>query len=96
MTPREVFGSAFTIGRDHLSATIHTLVLAYAGTVLLVSAVRTGPAAALAMSDLAEPIVAALVGCAALILAVPLTTALSAALVARLPVSVLAGAHHHH
>jgi uncharacterized membrane protein len=31
---RRLYGEAFKIGRDHLSATMHTLVLAYAGATL--------------------------------------------------------------
>ena len=47
---------------------------------------------------LATPIVATAVGCAALIAAVPLMSALAAVLLARLPIDALpdAHAHHHH
>ena len=31
LSTRRLYQSAFAVGRDHLSATIHTLVLAYAG-----------------------------------------------------------------
>jgi uncharacterized membrane protein len=46
--------------------------------------------------DLAEPIIAAVVGCLGLICAVPVTTGLAAVLVARVPAGALAGAHAHH
>jgi uncharacterized membrane protein len=34
LTARPLYREAFTVGRDHLSATIHTLVLAYTGAAL--------------------------------------------------------------
>ena len=45
--------------------------------------------------DLAEPIVATLVGAMALLLSVPLTTALCAAVVHRIPADAVGGAHAH-
>ena len=98
----KLYREAFTIGRDHLSATIHTLVLAYAGAslplllVLHASGVTTTDA--INNEAIAGPIVATAVGCLALILAVPLATALASLLVASLPRDALADghAHHHH
>jgi hypothetical protein len=43
----------------------------------------------------AEPIVATLIGCFALVAAVPLTTALASGLIARIPAETLPDAHHH-
>jgi uncharacterized membrane protein len=97
---RELYSRAFVIGRDHLSATIHTLVLAYAGAVLplllLLNSSNIATVDALNDQALAEPIVATLVGCLALLLAVPLATGLASFLVARVPVEELPDAHHHH
>jgi uncharacterized membrane protein len=97
---RRLYREAFTIGRDHLSATIHTLVLAYAGTTLpLLLFLRAGQTTGvdqLNAQSLAVPIVATLVGCLALIVAVPVATGLSAMLLARLPVDALPDSHHHH
>jgi uncharacterized membrane protein len=98
---RELYRGAFVVGRDHLSATIHTLVLAYVGAalplllVLRSSGVGTGDA--FNSQDVAEPIVATLVGSIGLIAAVPLTTGLAAVLVARVPASALSehGGHQH-
>ena len=88
-----LYREAFVIGRDHLSATIHTLVLAYAGAALpLLLVLRAGGVAgvdAVNGQSVAEPIVATAVGCFALIVAVPLTTGLAALLVARIPVDAL-------
>ena len=91
---------ALTIGRDHLSATIHTLVLAYAGATLpLLLVLQTGGVAsadAINGQSIATPIVATIVGCLALIAAVPITTGLASLVLARLPAAVVPDAHHHH
>lgn len=100
LPPRTLYREAFVVGRDHLAATIHTLVLAYAGATLplLLVASANGVSFGDAINDsqLAEPIVSTLVGSAALVLSVPLSTALAAALVGRLPEAALGDAHHHH
>lgn len=97
---RGLYREAFAVGRDHLSATIHTLVLAYAGAtlpiLLIVSANGVSFGDAINDTRLAEPIVSTLVGSAALILAVPLSTALAALLVGRVPTAALGDGHHHH
>jgi uncharacterized membrane protein len=95
----DLYRASLRIGRDHLSATIHTLVLAYAGAALPLLLVTRysglGLIDAVNTQDLAEPIVAALVGCLGLICAVPLTTGLAAVLVARAPARQFAGVHAH-
>lgn len=101
LTARDLYREGSTVGRDHLSATIHTLVLAYTGTslplLLLLHSGGVGAVDAIDSQDVAEPVAAALVGCIALVLAVPVTTGLSAVLVARAsPGSLPAGGHHHH
>jgi uncharacterized membrane protein len=100
LPPRALYREAFFVGRDHLAATIHTLVLAYAGATLplLLVASANGVSFGDAINDsqLAEPIVSTLVGSAALVLSVPLSTALAAMLVGRLPEAALGDAHHHH
>jgi uncharacterized membrane protein len=100
LRPRELYREAFVVGRDHLAATIHTLVLAYAGATLplLLVASANGVTFGDAINDarLAEPIVSTLVGSAALVLSVPLSTALAAVLVGRLPAEALAGGEHQH
>ncbi len=99
---RRVFQEAFIVGRDHLTATIHTLVLAYVGAslplilVLSGSGISTGDA--FNAQDIAEPVVATLVGSISLLASVPLTTGLAALLVARIPAQTLPddGGHAHH
>jgi uncharacterized membrane protein len=99
--PRTLYREAFVIGRDHLSATIHTLVLAYSGAVLpLLLVMQLGHVSGLDAvngQSLAVPIVATVVGCLALIAAVPVTTGLAALLLSRIPADALPEhAHHHH
>jgi uncharacterized membrane protein len=96
-----LYRRALVVGRDHLSATIHTLVLAYAGALLplllIVAQLRMTTVDALNTQSIAEPAIATAVGCIALIAAVPLTTGLAAVLVARIPaVDVPAGHSHSH
>jgi uncharacterized membrane protein len=98
--PRTLYREGFIIGRDHLSATIHTLVLAYSGAVLpLLLVTRMGQVNGLDAingQSLAVPIVATIVGCLALIAAVPITTGLAAVLLSRIPADALPDAHGHH
>jgi uncharacterized membrane protein len=100
MSVRRLHREALVVGRDHLSATIHTLVLAYTGAalplLLILRQSGVGAGDALNAQSIAEPIVATAVGCIALIVAVPLTTGLAAALVARIPASTLDEASHGH
>jgi uncharacterized membrane protein len=97
---RALYGGAISVGRDHLSATIHTLVLAYAGTslplLLAMHSSGVGLVDALNTQDIAEPALAAIVGCVGLIAAVPLTTGLAAVLVSRLPAQLMPDDHGHH
>jgi uncharacterized membrane protein len=95
-----LFGRALSVGRDHIAATVNTLVLAYAGaslTVLLVFSVGNASfGTALNGEAVAEPVVGMLVGSIGLVAAVPVTTALAAVLAARLPPSESrADAHGH-
>jgi uncharacterized membrane protein len=70
------------IGRDHVAATVNTLVLAYAGAalpmLLLFSLGRGDYASLVNYSFVAEEVVRTLVGSLGLIAAVPLTTAIAA------------------
>jgi uncharacterized membrane protein len=81
---RRLFALALDVGRDHVSATVNTLVLAYVGAalpiLLLFSAADLGVSDALNLEVVAKEIVATLVGSIGLIAAVPITTGLAAAL----------------
>ena len=89
--PQFSFGNlyqrAMNIGRDHVAATINTLVLAYAGAslpmFLLFSLNNQNPAMLVNVSFVAEEIVRTLVGSIGLICSIPLATALSALVATR-------------
>jgi len=94
----EHFRRAIDVGRDHVSATVNTLVLAYAGTSLTTLLVfGSGHIAfldAVNYEVIAGVIVATLVGSIGLICAVPITTALSALLAERISAEELAADPH--
>jgi uncharacterized membrane protein len=100
---RQTFRDALDVGRDHVSATVNTLVLAYVGAALPVllifgsSDVSFGNAVNLEV--VAREIVAMLVGSIGLIAAMPITTALAAWLAGATPADDLAAeaqAEHAH
>jgi len=82
-----LYQRAMNIGRDHVAATINTLVLAYAGAslpmFLLFSLNNQNPAMLVNISFVAEEIVRTLVGSIGLICSIPLATALAALVAAR-------------
>ena len=84
-TFRELTHSALSVGRDHIAATVNTLFLAYAGAslplLILFAGSPDGLGAVVTSETVATEIVRTLVGSVGLIAAVPLTTALAAALV---------------
>jgi uncharacterized membrane protein len=79
---RGLFTSAMRIGRDHIASTVYSLVLAYAGSalpLLLLFGITGQPVADVLTSDALGPEIAAgLIGATALVLVVPLTTAIAA------------------
>jgi uncharacterized membrane protein len=81
---RQLFAVAQRVGRDHVSATVNTLVLAYVGAalpiLLIFSSSDLAVGDALSTEVVATQVVATLVGSIGLIAAVPLTTALAAVL----------------
>lgn len=97
---RELFTRALQVGRDHVSATVNTLVLAYVGAalpiLLVFSAADLGVSDAVNLEVVAKEIVATLVGSIGLIAAVPVTTALAALLALAEDPEALAGEGHSH
>jgi uncharacterized membrane protein len=85
----ELYSRAMNVGRDHIAATINTLVLAYAGASLplLMLLVLQQEALGLQLSRefIAVEVVRSLVGSMGLIAAVPLTTAFAALVAHRVP-----------
>jgi uncharacterized membrane protein len=107
LDPRQGFGELFRraidVGRDHVSATVNTLVLAYVGTslvtLLILGSGQVGVLDAVNFEVIASVVVATLVGSIGLICAVPITTAFAALLAEGIPAEELAaegGAAHLH
>jgi uncharacterized membrane protein len=110
LTFRQRFASAMNIGRDHVAATVNTLVLAYLGATmsmfLLFSLNQVSIGTMLNLNYIAEEIVRSLVGTLGLFTAVPITTFLACLAVnspERIrklttifgPLSDSSGHHHH-
>jgi uncharacterized membrane protein len=97
---RALFSESMAVGRDHLGATVNTLVLAYAGASLPVLLIFSGQGTAfgeaVTREAVAEEIVATLVGSTGLVAAVPLTTMLTVLLAVRLPSRALPAHRHAH
>lgn len=78
---KELFVSASNVGKEHISSLVNTLVLAYAGTampILLLLKINSVPIWQNINSEtVAEEITRSVIGGMALMLAVPLTTALA-------------------
>lgn len=78
----ELYRSALTIGRDHISSTVNTLVLAYAGAsmplLLLFTESEQGFGAVAMREIVAVEVVRALVGSIGLVASVPISTWLAA------------------
>lgn len=79
---RELFRRGMVIGRDHIASTVYTIVFAYAGAalplLLLFEVYRQPVWTILTGSAVGQDLVAVLVGAIALVLAVPVTTAIGA------------------
>lgn len=85
----DLFTSGMRVGRDHVAATVNTLVLAYVGAALplfLLVAMADAPIMhALNSEILAQEVVRALVGSLGIIAAVPITTGLMALILTETP-----------
>lgn len=92
-----LLASGLRVGRDHVAATVNTLVLAYAGAALPLLLLFTLSGSALGQiltgELVAQEVVRTLVGAIGIVAAVPLSTALAAALVAVAPPSPTKGRH---
>jgi uncharacterized membrane protein len=97
----ELYRRAIDVGRDHVSATVNTLVLAYVGTslpvLLIFGSGGIGFFDAINVELVAQEVVGTLVGSIGLIAAVPITTAIAALLETRVAAEDLpADAAHAH
>ncbi len=100
LTMSQLFGSGITVGRDHIAATVNTLVLAYAGVALplliLFTQIDEPFLYVINREVLAEEIVRTLVGSLGLISAVPLTTGIASWMAVRSKPEDIADYHHGH
>jgi uncharacterized membrane protein len=95
-----LYRGALDVGRDHVSATVNTLVLAYAGAslplLLILASGDLAVADAINVELVAKEVVAMLVGSIGLIAAVPITTAIAALLAPELVVGARPAEAHAH
>lgn len=100
LTTREVFVRALRVGKEHVSALVNTLILAYTGASfpLLILLYKSGVRFDLLISQeiVSVEIVRTLVGSIGLIIAVPLTTYLAALYLKSNQIVVSRCAHSHH
>ncbi|MCI2420154.1 YibE/F family protein [Saccharopolyspora sp. K220] len=89
---RQLYSAGLRIGRDHVSSAVNTLVLAYAGAALpmLLAYTLSGRTVGEIVSSqaVAQEVVRTLVGSIGLVAAVPITTAIAAAVAIREPAPV--------
>ena len=82
LSRREIFVSATRIGQDHIASTIYTIVFAYAGAALavlmLIQLYGLPLTELLATEEIGQEVVRTLASAIALVLAVPVTTAIAA------------------
>lgn len=87
LSAAELTGRALNVGRDHIASTVNTLVLAYAGAALplvVLLAAQPEPLDILISRELiATEVVRTLAGSIGIVAAVPITTAIAAAIAAR-------------
>ena len=102
---KELYAGGLSVGKEHIASLINTLVLAYVGAsfplVLLFQNYQQPLAYIINSEVVSEEIARTLIGGSALILAVPLTTALAAYILGKRPVTAAEHAsaehsHHHH
>lgn len=95
----QLFARAMTVGRDHIASVINTLFLAYTGAsiaLLLLFSTGSLPVGEVLNSEvLAEELVKTIVGSLGLMMAVPLTTALAAAVAVARPEDAPPVRFHH-
>lgn len=95
----QLYRGALAVGRDHVAATVNTLVLAYVGAslpILLVFGVDgISLLDAINREAISEQVIGMLVGSIGLIAAVPITTALAALLATRISADALSESHGH-
>ena len=83
---RRLFSSGMRVGRDHLASTVYTIVFAYSGaaltTLLLIDIYQRPLGQTITSGAIAEEVARTLVGAIGLVLAIPVTTAIAAGVLA--------------
>lgn len=98
---KELYRRGLSVGREHIASLVNTLALAYAGAAfptLILLSVPDGPPLWVILNGefIMVEVVRALVGGMALMLAVPISTALAAGVVAKYGPTTYGSAHHRH
>ncbi len=101
LTFRELYRRGLSVGREHIASLVNTLFLAYAGAslplFLLFSMYKEQPVWFILNNEIiSEEVIRTLVGSVCLILAVPITTALAAAVFSKIAPDEDAGDGHVH
>ncbi|GAA0625795.1 hypothetical protein GCM10010174_51600 [Kutzneria viridogrisea] len=92
---RQLYAAGLRIGRDHMSSSVNTLVMAYAGAglplLLAYAATGKGVGEVLGLETIAQELLRTLVGSIGLVASVPITTVLAAliAMQEKVPVPVV-------
>ncbi len=103
---KELYTAGMSVGRDHIASLVNTLALAYVGSslplfLLLTINEASAPLWVLVNSEfISQEIVRTMAGSSAIILAVPITTSIAAAIFAKMKVTKemkqMSSGHHHH
>lgn len=104
---KELYSAGMSVGRDHIASLVNTLALAYVGSslplfLLLTINEASAPLWVLVNSEfISQEIVRTMAGSSAIILAVPITTSIAAAIFAKMKVTkdmqqMSSGHGHHH
>lgn len=100
LSNKEIFDKAMNVGKEHVSALVNTIVLAYAGVslpLLLWFSKSTAPINTIINNEIfATEIARTIVGSIGLIITVPITTILAVIVSKKISISKNSNHHHHH
>lgn len=100
LSNKEIFDKAMHVGKEHVSALVNTIVLAYAGVslpLLLWFSKSTAPINTIINNEIfATEIARTIVGSIGLIITVPITTILAVMVSKKISISKNSNRHHHH
>jgi len=100
LSNKEIFDKAMNVGKEHVSALVNTIVLAYAGVslpLLLWFSKSTAPINTIINNEIfATEIARTIVGSIGLIITVPITTILAVMVSKKISIAKKTNHHHHH